>query len=148
MTQTQQSRRKEGYKKPPNGQAHSGSYLLVFDLDDPAQAKAWKMAQELAAGRKLKHVLVGLLLALYNVQQATGKALDMTEFLARFVVGMVRTPVTDSPKSIEEARTSVVLEVPNLAPNSEIFKQKSAKESITAARSAFAGGMGNLFDDD
>ena len=43
--------------KPPNGQANSNSYLLVFDLDDEGQAKAWGVAQQLAAQRKLKQVL-------------------------------------------------------------------------------------------
>ena len=52
------------YQKPPNGQAQSGSYLLVFDLDDEAQAKAWSVAQQLTSQRKLKHVLVGMLLAI------------------------------------------------------------------------------------
>jgi len=61
------------YQKPPNGQAQSGSYLLVFDLDDEAQAKAWEVAQQLASQRKLKHVLVGLLLAVHTVQEQTGK---------------------------------------------------------------------------
>ena len=80
---------KRHYQKPPNGQAESGSYLLVFDLDDEAQAKAWEVAQELASQRKLKHVLVGMLLAVHTVQEHTGKALDLLQFMASFITNMI-----------------------------------------------------------
>ena len=45
--------------KSPNGQANSNAYLLVFDLDDESQAKAWKVAQQLAAERKLEPARIG-----------------------------------------------------------------------------------------
>jgi len=76
-------------QKPLNGQAQSNSYLLVFDLDDEAQAKAWEVAQQLASQRKLKHVLVGMLLAVYTVQEQTGKALDLLQFMAAFITGLI-----------------------------------------------------------
>jgi len=77
------------YQKPPNGKAKSNSYLLVFDLDDDGQAKAWEVAQQLASQRKLKHVLVGMLLAIYTVQEQTGKALDLLQFMASFITGII-----------------------------------------------------------
>jgi hypothetical protein len=77
------------YQKPPNGQARSSSYLLVFDLDDDGQAKAWEVAQQLASQRKLKHVLVGMLLAIHTVQEQTGKALDLLQFMASFITGII-----------------------------------------------------------
>ena len=76
-------------RKSPNGQAKSGSYLLVFDLDDDGQAKAWSVAQELASQRKLKHVLVGMLLAVHTVQEQTGKTLDLLQFMASFITGLI-----------------------------------------------------------
>lgn len=72
-------------QKPPNGQANSGTYLLTFDLDDPAQVVAWEKAQELAGQRKLKHVLTGMLLAIETVERHTGKPVDMTVFMAQLV---------------------------------------------------------------
>lgn len=77
------------YQKPPNGQARSSSYLLVFDLDDDGQVKAWEVAQQLASQRKLKHVLVGMLLAIHTVQEHTGKALDLLQFMASFITGII-----------------------------------------------------------
>ena len=77
------------YQKPPNGQAKSGSYLLVFDLDDEGQAKAWEVAQQLTSQRKLKHVLVGMLLAVHTVQEQTGKTLDLLQFMASFISSMI-----------------------------------------------------------
>ena len=76
-------------QKPPNGQAQSNSYLLVFDLDDDAQSKAWEVAQELASQRKLKHVLVGMLLAVHTVQEQTGKGIDLLQFMASFITGLI-----------------------------------------------------------
>lgn len=77
------------YQKPPNGKAKSGSYLLVFDLDDEGQRKAWEIAQQLASQRKLKHVLVGMLLAIHTVQEQTGRAIDLMQFRASFITGLV-----------------------------------------------------------
>lgn len=93
-------------QKPPNGQANSGTYLLTFDLDDPAQVMAWEKAQDLAGQRKLKHVLTGMLLAIDTVERHTGKPIDMTVFMAQFVsiwywVGRRCPPIrlTQTPKN-------------------------------------------------
>jgi hypothetical protein len=126
------------YQKPPNGQAQSNSYLLVFDLDDEGQAKAWEIAQQLAAQRKLKHVLVGLLLAVHTVQEHTGKQVDMTEFMARFVTNMVLGGA--SPPPLRPTLTPA--ELPSM------FAGTEDRADPTTARQSFAGGMGNLFGDD
>ena len=125
-------------QKPPNGQASGGSYLLTFDLDDEGQAKAWEVAQQLAGQRKLKHVLVGMLLAVHTVQEHTGKQVDMTEFMAQFVTNMVlggrALPVMTATTAPEELPSA--------------FAGTAERVDPLEARQAFAGGMGNLFGDD
>lgn len=129
------------YSKPPNGQANSGTYLLTFDLDDEAQAKAWDVAQQLASQRKLKHVLVGLLLAIYTVQEQTGRAVDLLQFMARFITGLVSGGgVSYSPVEITE------LTEPEQLPS--MFAGTEDHADPLEARVNFAAGMGNLFDDD
>jgi hypothetical protein len=126
------------YQKPPNGQAQSNSYLLVFDLDDDGQAQAWAVAQQLAAQRKLKHVLVGLLLAVHTVQEHTGKPVDLTEFMARFVTNMVL-----GGGAVASVRPTLTpAELPSM------FAGTEDRADPTTARQSFAGGMGNLFDDE
>jgi len=124
--------------KPPNGQANSNSYLLVFDLDDEGQAKAWGVAQQLAAQRKLKQVLIGLLLAIHTVQEHTGRLIDLTEFMAQFVTGLViggrGLPVLREDTTPDE--------LPSM------FAGTEDRADPLETRQAFADGMGNLFDAD
>jgi hypothetical protein len=129
------------YQKSPNGQANSGSYLLVFDLDDDAQAKAWEVAQQLAGQRKLKHVLVGMLLAIHTVQQQTGKAIDLLQFMAAFITGLI----TDGSRGygtipISEGMTPE--ELPSM------FAGTDDHADPGQARQNFAVSMGNLFEAD
>lgn len=126
-------------QKSPNGQAQSGSYLLVFDLDDDAQAKAWEVAQQLASQRKLKHVLVGMLLAVHTVQEQTGKALDLLQFMAAFISGLIHGGGQGGPR-ITEATTPE--ELPSM------FAGTEDHADPLQARRNFSAGMGNLFDDD
>lgn len=128
-------------QKPPNGQASSGTYLLTFDLDDPAQVIAWEKAQDLAGQRKLKQVLTGLLLAIDTVERHTGKPVDMTVFMAQFVSNLVlggQGMPTYTPDTNPE-------ELPSM------FAGTEDRADPLEARQAFAGSMGNLFsegDDD
>lgn len=124
--------------KAPNGQAQSNSYLLVFDLDDEGQAKAWEVAQQLAAQRKLKHVLVGMLLTVHTVQEHTGRQIDMTEFMAQFVTNMV-IGGRGMPMLSEDTTPD---ELPSM------FAGTEDRADPLETRQAFAGSMGNLFDDD
>ena len=128
------------YQKPPNGQAQSGSYLLVFDLDDEAQAKAWEVAQQLASQRKLKHVLVGLLLAVHTVQEQTGKALDLLQFMASFITGLIHGGGGGYGVQITEATEPE--ELPSM------FAGTDDHADPTEARENFSAGMGDLFGDD
>jgi hypothetical protein len=128
------------YQKPPNGQAQSGSYLLVFDLDDEAQAKAWEVAQQLASQRKLKHVLVGLLLAVHTVQEQTGKALDLLQFMASFITGLIHGGGGGYGVQITEATEQE--ELPSM------FAGTDDHADPTGARENFSAGMGDLFGDD
>ena len=125
-------------QKPANGQAQSGSYLLVFDLDDEAQAKAWEVAQQLASQRKLKHVLVGMLLAVHTVQERTGKVVDLLQFMAAFITGLVHGG--EGGMRITEATSPD--ELPSL------FAGTDDHTDPLEARANFVAGMGNLFDDD
>lgn len=129
------------YQKPPNGQAQSNSYLLVFDLDDEAQAKAWEVAQQLASQRKLKHVLVGMLLAVYTVQEQTGKALDLLQFMAAFITGLIHGGNGGyGPVRITEATAPE--ELPSM------FAGTEDHADPVQARQNFSAGMGDLFGDD
>ena len=129
------------YQKPPNGQAKSGSYLLVFDLDDEGQAKAWEVAQQLASQRKLKHVLVGLLLAVHTVQEQTGKALDLLQFMASFITGLIHGG-GGGYGNIEITETTEPEELPSM------FAGTEDHADPTEARENFSAGMGDLFGDD
>jgi hypothetical protein len=133
-------RRTGNQRKPPNGQANSNSYLLVFDLDDEAQAKAWEVAQQLAAQRKLKHVLVGMLLAVYTVQEQTGRVVDLLQFMASFVTGLVTGRTGYAPIEITE------MTEPGELPS--VFAGTADHADPMEARENFAAGMGDLFDDD
>jgi hypothetical protein len=127
-------------RKPPNGQAQSGSYLLVFDLDDEAQAKAWEVAQQLASQRKLKHVLVGMLLAVHTVQEQTGKALDLLQFMAAFITGLIHGGNGNyGPVRITEATAPE--ELPSMFAGTEDHADPAQ------ARQNFSAGMGDLFSD-
>ena len=128
------------YQKPPNGQAQSGSYLLVFDLDDEAQAKAWDVAQQLTSQRKLKHVLVGLLLAVHTVQEQTGKSLDLLQFMASFITGLIHGGGGGYGVQITEATAPE--ELPSM------FAGTDDHADPTEARENFSAGMGDLFGDD
>ena len=129
------------YQKPPNGQAQSGSYLLVFDLDDDAQSKAWDVAQQLASQRKLKHVLVGLLLAVYTVQEQTGKALDLLQFMASFITGLI-SGGGGGYGGIQITEATEPEELPSM------FAGTDDHADPTEAREKFSAGMGDLFGDD
>ena len=129
------------YQKPPNGQAQSGSYLLVFDLDDEAQAKAWDVAQQLTSQRKLKHVLVGMLLAVHTVQEQTGKSLDLLQFMASFITGLIHGGA-GSYGSIQITEATAPEELPSM------FAGTDDHADPTEARENFSAGMGDLFGDD
>jgi len=131
-------RRSARYQKPPNGQANGGTYLLSFDLDDPAQVIAWDKAQELASQRKLKHVLTGMLLAIHTVEEHTGKPIDMTMFMAQFVSNLVLGG--------QRMPTFTAATLPEELPS--MFAGTEDRADPTEARQAFAGSMGNLFSDD
>ncbi len=128
-------------QKPPNGQAQSGSYLLVFDLDDEAQAKAWEVAQQLASQRKLKHVLVGMLLAVHTVQEQTGKALDLLQFMAAFITGLIHGG-GGGYGAVQITEATAPEELPSMFAGTEDHADPAQ------ARQNFSAGMGDLFSDD
>jgi len=130
----------QSYQKPPNGQAQSGTYLLVFDLDDDAQSKAWDVAQQLASQRKLKHVLVGLLLAVHTVQDQTGKALDLLQFMASFITGLISGGSRYGGIEITDATEPE--ELPSM------FAGTDDHIDPSKARENFSVGMGDLFSND
>ncbi|MBZ0300118.1 MAG: hypothetical protein K8J31_10270 [Anaerolineae bacterium] len=128
-------------QKPPNGQAQSGSYFLVFDLDDEAQAKAWAVAQQLASQRKLKHVLVGMLLAVHTVQEQTGKALDLLQFMAAFITGLIHGG-GGGYGAVQITEATAPEELPSMFAGTEDHADPAQ------ARQNFSVGMGDLFSDD
>jgi hypothetical protein len=129
------------YRKPPNGKAKSNSYLLVFDLDDDGQAKAWEVAQQLASQRKLKHVLVGMLLAIHTVQEQTGKTLDLLQFMASFITGIIHGD-RGGYGGIQITEITQPEELPSM------FAGTDNHADPMQARENFSSSMGNLFSDD
>jgi hypothetical protein len=129
------------YQKPPNGKAQSSSYLLVFDLDDDGQAKAWEVAQQLASQRKLKHVLVGMLLAIYTVQEQTGKALDLLQFMASFITGIIHGDRAGY-SGIQITEITQPEELPSM------FAGTDNHADPMEARENFSASMGDLFGDE
>jgi hypothetical protein len=128
-------------RKPANGQAESGSYLLVFDLDDEGQSKAWEVAQQLASQRKLKHVLVGMLLAVHTVQEQTGKTLDLLQFMAAFITGLIQGE-GGGYGGVRITEATEPEELPSL------FVGTDDHADPIEARENFSVGMGDLFGDD
>jgi len=127
--------------KPPNGQATASTYLLTFDLDDESQAKAWRIAQDLAAERKLKQVLIGLLVAIHTVQELTHKRIDLTEFIASFITGLVMGGgAVYRPSGVEMDTT------PEDLPT--MFAGTADHINPVEAREVFSASMGDLFSDD
>lgn len=133
------ARKSKNSPKPPNGQGESGTYLLVFDLDDEAQSKAWSVAQDLASQRKLKYVLVGMLLAVHTVQEQTGKTLDLLQFMASFITGLVHGGVPTRASVHEDMLPE---ELPSM------FAGTDDHVDPLEARQNFSVGMGDLFADD
>ncbi len=134
------TRSRQATRKPPNGQAQSGSYLLVFDLDDEAQAKAWEVAQQLASQRKLKHILVGMLLAVHTVQEQTGKVVDLLQFMASFITGLIHGG--GGGYSVQITESTAPEELPSM------FSGTDDHADPIEARENFSTGMGDLFGDD
>jgi len=127
-------------RKSPNGAAKTSTYLLSFDLSDEGERRAWEVAQEFASERKLKHVLVGLLLAMSSVQDATGKRLDMTRFVADFIAGMMTgQPMANKPH-IHAGMSPE--ELPSM------FAGTADRVDPEEVRGNFSAGLGDLFDDD
>ncbi len=126
------------YQKSPNGQATVSSYLLTFDTADDSQKKAWEVAQQLAAQRKLKHVLTGFLLSVHTVQEQTGKQIDLMEFMAQFITNMV-VGGKAMPRITEEMHPE---ELPTM------FTGTDDHSDPMEARQVFAVSMGSLFDED
>ena len=129
------------YQKPPNGQAKSGTYLLVFDLDDEGQSKAWDVAQQLTSQRKLKHVLVGMLLAIHTVQEQTGKSLDLLQFMASFITGLIHGN-HGGYGGMDITEETEPEELPSM------FAGTDDHADPQEARENFSAGMGDLFGDE
>lgn len=132
------SARSASRRKPQNGRAKGNSYPLTFDLADEGQRKAWEVAQHLASQRKLKSVLVGFLLAVHTVQEKTGRTIDLMEFMAQFVTGLV-TGSGYSPSITEHTEPE---ELPTM------FVGTADHADPVEARENFAIGMGDLFEED
>lgn len=124
-----------------NGDAQTPSYLLVFDLSDDAQKRAWVVMQKLAAQRHSKRTLMGFLLALDEIQRRTGTEHSVDDMMARFITSMVageglaRGYAQFSSSDLSEDVPSIIVGTADHADPDEI-------------RDELALSMGNLFEDD
>lgn len=70
--------------------------VALLDVDEPHQARAWRMYQQLASSRKFKASLVGFLNALADIQQATGSEPNVNEVMAKFVAALADDDVPEN----------------------------------------------------
>ena len=127
-----------------NGEGEAGSYLLVFDRTKDAEERAWQMTRKLAAQRRLKHTLLGFLLALDEIRERTGKDHSVEEMMASFISSM----------SMDRQQNSAYAQ-PSLPPLGDLSEDIPALIVGSAdhvdpdeARDQLALGMGDLFGDD
>jgi len=123
-----------------NGEAQTPSYLLVFDLSDDMEQRAWAVLQTLAAQRRSKRTLMGFLLALDEIRKRTGTDYSVDDMLARFISSMVTGGPTRGylqlPSSdLSEDAPSVIIGTADHADPDEV-------------RDELALSMGDLFGDD
>jgi len=123
-----------------NGEAQTPSYLLVFDLSDDMEQRAWAVLQTLAAQRRSKRTLMGFLLALGEIRKRTGTDYSVDDMLARFISSMVagnqtRGYVQLPSSDLSEDAPSIIVGTADHADPNEI-------------RDELALSMGDLFGDD
>lgn len=120
-----------------NGQAIVPALSIEFDLDNPAQARAWEVANRLAANYGVrKSLLVAFFNALADFKELTGR--DMTTemvsglFMARAMTGIGGREIVGGPP-------------PSTLPDDEIIATSSQKKTAVETAKQFTGKMGNLF---
>ena len=128
-------------QRRPYGQLSSDSYLLTFDATNENEAKARKMAQQLASQRKLKQALISVLCAVNDAQEASGRPIDFSEFTARFVSGILGGGVGLAPMPPITDMT-----IPDQLPGPWTGTAEHADPVL--ARETLQATMGNLLDED
>ena len=85
-------------------------------------------------------IWVGFLLAVHTVQEKTGRVIDLMEFMAQFITGLVSGAAHTTSSRITEETT------PEELPSAFVGTTHHADPE--EARENFAIGMGDLFADD
>jgi hypothetical protein len=126
-------------QKAGNGEGRTTQIPLQFDLSDPAQAKAWSVAQRKALPHGTrKHLLIAFLCAVDDYETMTGSELTPDMISGRLIATAFtgRFRVADQP---------IVDEEPESFDSAEIIIASAEKQSPEETAKRFLGGMGNLF---
>ncbi len=124
-----------------NGEAQTPSYLLIFDLNNDSQKRAWDVLQKLSAERRSKRTLMGFLLALDEIRKRTGSEHSVDDMLARFITSMATGGSATSgypsfsSSDLSGDTPSIIVGTANHADPDDV-------------RDELALGMGDLFGDD
>src|SRR5579859_2649374 len=89
----------------PYGKLASNQYPLTFDLTDETQIKAKKGAQQLMAQRGvLKQLLIGVLAVIRDLQEITGKPVDVADIIMKFRFVVLNGTTLPMPQITEATR--------------------------------------------
>lgn len=126
---------------PEYGQLSSNRYPLTFNTENPTERKAKDGAVRLLEERgKLKALMINVLCAVDDVERATGKPIDVSEFATRYVSALMTGNVQQPMFQITE--TTKFDDLPG------IWTGTADHADPGVARQALHAGMGNLLDDD
>jgi hypothetical protein len=125
--------------KPGNGEGESGLISVVFDLGDPVEAEAYRMAKQLAKphGRR-KQVIVALLYGLSQYQKYNGEIINTDSEAIEALAANMMSGAKTAPLNIPPRPAT--LEEPTITVSS------AHKASAQEVAENFLKSMGSLFD--
>ena len=123
--------------KSRNGEGLHSAFLVECDLTEPAQARAWAVAQRKAANHGArKHLMIAFLNAVADFEDSSGR--EMTaDMLSGFMLAQVWGQVVWG--------TQVPANPPTPIPADEIIIMSAQKKTAQESAGRFVGGVGNLF---
>lgn len=121
-----------------NGQAAKPAFLMEFDLTNPAQQKAWDVAQRKAKHYGVRKALINaFLIAVDDFERLTGH-----EMTADLVSGFF---MARAMSGVGLSSGVAAAEPPTPIPKDEIIVVSSQKASARDTAHAMLGDMGNMF---
>lgn len=87
-------------RRSPNGESESWQLNIKFDAGNPDDVEAYELYREFAGTRSFKSLVVGYLLALKRIRDASGELPNPDNLLASFVRAVVLghySGISDTP---------------------------------------------------